>query len=151
MEEIARILPKILKKGPLARRQPVLELLVALWPRVAGKFIAQHSLPVTFQEGTLALAVESPIWAAQLRQMSEPLRAHINNFLGASLVKKLSVKQQTSLTLSSAPETMLAVESAPSPVPVPWNEEEVRLDPELARTVELSFAKYFSRRHRSLN
>jgi len=70
----------------------VVEILAPLWIQVAGKEIAEHSRPVEFAAGTLTLATSCPSWAAQLRLMSEQIRAEINNFLGYAVVKKLQVR-----------------------------------------------------------
>lgn len=153
MEEIAQILPKIFRTGPLGRRRAVLDVLIPLWPRAAGKLIAQHSAPMSFRDGTLTIAAASPAWASQLRQMSPTLCAHLNNFLGAPLVRRLFVKHRAFARppSPSGPEPLPVPRFERSPAAVPWSREEVRLDPELARIVETSFAKYFSRGQGSVN
>lgn len=150
MEEIAQILPRVLRRQPLRNREPVLEVLVPLWPRVAGKLIARFSQPVTYHQGILTVAVSSSPWATELREMKEEIRGQINHFLGAPLVKKLRVVRQSSLNLeqntpSPLPEAHSAARPEAMNLQLPWAEDETPLDPEIARIVERSFRKYFSR------
>jgi hypothetical protein len=91
MEEIGKILPKVLQPQ-LSRLEPaVVEVLAPLWTRVAGKALAKECRPVTFSAGTLTLATEDPDWAEPLQQMAEEIRAHVNNFLGKPVVKHLRI------------------------------------------------------------
>ncbi len=91
MEEIGKILPAVLKKRIQQGGPGTLGLLAPFWPQVAGKPIAQHAQPVAFEAGTLTLTTDCPNWAAQLREMKEEIRAEINSFLGAPVVKKLRI------------------------------------------------------------
>ncbi|MGH9326491.1 MAG: DUF721 domain-containing protein [Terriglobia bacterium] len=154
MEEIARILPKVLQKAPLRRRQPVLEILVPLWPRVVGKLIARFSRPASYHQGVLTVAASSPPWATQIREMREEIRAKVNGFLGAPVVKKLRVRYALPLQLEAeipAPEAQAAMPPENPSLRLPWTEDENRLEPEIARIVERSFRKYFSRAGKDLN
>lgn len=97
MEEIGKSLPGILR-GYLRRESPhLIEVLAPLWPRVAGAAIAQHSRPVFFSAGTLTVETASEIWAVQLCQMGEEIRAEINGCLGLPLVKRLMVRESRRL------------------------------------------------------
>lgn len=92
MEEVGKLLPKIFKRQ-MGRRDPrLIEILGPLWLRVAGRGIAENSSPIAFAAGTLTLETSCLSWAAQLRQMREPIRAEINNFLGCSLIKTIEVR-----------------------------------------------------------
>ncbi len=91
MEEIGKILPAVLKKRIQQGGPGTLGLLAPFWPQVAGKPLARHVQPVAFKAGTLTLATPHPNWAAQLREMQEEIRAEINSFLGAPVVKKLRI------------------------------------------------------------
>lgn len=150
MEEIAHILPRVLRKQPLRNRQPVLEILVPLWPRVAGELIARFSRPAAYHQEILTVAVSSPPWATQLREMREDIRAQINHFLGAPLVKKLRVQREPLPKVEQkvpfhVPEAHGASLLEARRLRLPWAEAETHLDPEVARIVERSFRKYFSR------
>jgi hypothetical protein len=93
MEEIGKSLPGILR-GYLRRESPhLIEVLAPLWLRVTGPAIAQHSRPVAFSAGTLTVETASEVWAVQLRQMGEELRAEINGCLGVAVVKRLRVRE----------------------------------------------------------
>ena len=145
VEEIGKILPAIFR-AQVRRTDPALiEILAPLWPRVVGKGIAQHTRPVAFAAGTLTLATACRTWAAQLRQMTEEVKAQINSFLGSPVVKKLRVQHVPQMDAAELP--------APQPEPLPNLEvsnlpapEGVnRLDPEISGILERSFAKYFAR------
>jgi hypothetical protein len=91
MEEIGKILPKILESQLCRLDPPVVEILAPLWTRVVGKALAQKCRPVTFDGGTLTLATEDEDWAEPLRQMTEEIRAHVNTFLGKPVVRHLRI------------------------------------------------------------
>lgn len=145
MEEIGKILPVVFKRH-IRRADPrLVQILAPLWPRVAGKAIARQSQPVAFVTGTLTLATPCQSWATQLRQMAEEIRAEINSFLGGPVVKKLRVQLVPKLDGS---EATVPQEDASSPLEVSklhaadgW----AKLDPETARILERSLAKYFAR------
>ena len=145
MEEIGKILPALFKVQVRRANPRLVEILAPLWPRVAGKPIAQHSRPIAFGFGTLTLATPCPSWAAQLRQMAEELRAEINSFLGGPVVKQLRVQYVLNPDWSQHPE--LRQRSAPPLEAAEIHEGEgtIKLDAETARVLERSFAKYFAR------
>jgi hypothetical protein len=91
MEEIGKILAKVLQPQLSRLESPVVEILAPLWSRVAGKALAKECRPVAFNAGTLTLVTEDPDWAEPLQQMAEEIRAYVNNFLGKPLVKHLRV------------------------------------------------------------
>lgn len=91
MEEISKILPLIFK-GQVQRSNPrVLDILAPLWPLVAGKPMARHSRPVSFQEGTLMLECDCTAWSAEMRRMSDDILTQVNRYLGVPVVRKLKV------------------------------------------------------------
>lgn len=156
MEEIGSILPKAIQKHVPRGKQPVAVMLAPLWPRVVGKFIANFSRPVAFEDGVLTVAASSPAWVTQLRGMADPVRAQVNDSLGAPVVKKLRFrlesrngghrKEDYPITRSpkaSRPDAPLG--SRPGPAAFPWTERGVHLAPGVAEVVEKSFIKYFSR------
>ena len=92
MEEISKILPHIFR-GQVRRSNPrVVEILAPLWPQVAGKPMARHSLPVAFEDGLLTLESDCTAWSAELRRMSNDILAQINRYLGVPAVRKLKVR-----------------------------------------------------------
>ncbi len=97
MEEVGNLIPSIFKERIRRESTYLIEILTPLWSRVAGKPLAQHCRPVAFGAGTLTLATDCTSWAAQLRQMTEEIRAEINSFLGQPVVKKLRVRYEPNL------------------------------------------------------
>ena len=105
MDEIGDLLPVVFGKldppvGATSSRNP--DSAVA----AAGQNMARHSLPIAFESGVLTLATDCATWGAQLRQMTEEIRAQVNRFLGLAVVKRLVVKR------ASQPELFYARESA---------------------------------------
>jgi hypothetical protein len=148
MDEIGKVLPILFRKQ-LRRTEPhLLEILPPLWPRIAGKTMAQHSQPAGFAMGVLTLAADSTAWSTQLRHMSEQIRAEINRFLGQAIVKKLRIKTVTQANLFSSSPPAHGI-AAPTPSPrVQAMATDSIADPEIAMAVASSYAKYFNRPRR---
>jgi hypothetical protein len=151
LDEIGKILPALFKLE-LQRTEPrLVEFLDPLWPRVAGKAIALHSRPVSFEAGILTLATDCSTWSTQLHQMAEEIRAEVNSFLGKPLVKKLRVRKVSGFRSFESPLLRGRVP------PVHEKLEEARLvntagsDRDVERVVQLSYAKYFARAGRYLH
>ena len=154
VQEIGKVLPAVFKSHWRRANPPLVEVLAPLWPRVAGKSIAAHSLPVAFQAGTLTVATWSPSWAAQLRRLAEEVRAAVNSFLGGPLVKNVRIRLSADANSVRGPlEGAIRgfSKTPPSSAPGPdagklqFPDSEAKLDPEIARIVERSYAKYFAR------
>ena len=157
MEALGSLLPKALHKHVTRGNQPVVQILVPLWPRIVGKYIARFSQPTAFDSGTLRVAVSSPTWAAELRRLSDEIRAQINGALGAPVVKRLRVSERrlhhgeigSLVSPERVPGRAGAQESDPSLrvdlAKLLWSDGGVKLPRELAEIVERSFVKYFSR------
>ncbi len=146
MDEIGRILPGLFRKQ-IRRTEPhLVEILLPLWPRITGKTLAQHSRPAVFAAGILTVSTDCPTWGAQLRHMTEELRAGINGFLGQPIVRKLRIRTE--------PPSLLPAPAAPrSALPSPAFREQVAdtaaiADREIAAAFAASYSKYFSR-HRA--
>lgn len=150
MEEISKILPAAFKKQLHRGEAPLVELLLPLWPRVVGKAIARQCRPVSFALGTLTVATSCPTWAAQLRGLGEEMRAEINRFLGSDLVRKLRIRQDL-MVACAAPAISDQIPEPGDPASAEWPDEAGRLEPELARTLRRSYAKYFARGRRKVH
>lgn len=91
MEEVGKILPKVLQPQFSRLEPPVIEVLAPLWTQVAGKALARECRPVEFNSGILTLATHDPDWIESLKQLAEEIRAHVNSFLGKPVVKHLRI------------------------------------------------------------
>jgi predicted nucleic acid-binding Zn ribbon protein len=130
---------------------PLIDILAPLWPRVVGQRIARCTRPVAFLSGTLTLACACPSWTAQLRLMSEEMRAEINSFLGGSVVKRLRVQHDRRLEEADSPATQ-EPSAGDFKTPRPSRPDGAAgLDPEISRVLERSFAKYFARSGRKVH
>jgi hypothetical protein len=150
VDEIGRILPGLFRKQ-IRRTEPhLVEILLPLWPRIAGKTLAHHSRPALFASGLLTVATDCPTWSGQLRHMTEELRAGINGFLGQPIVRKLRIKTEPASLFSGLLSTKAARQCAALS---PNFREQVTdtaaiADREIAAAFAASYAKYFSR-HRT--
>lgn len=146
MDEVGKILPSLFRKQ-IRREEPhLLEVLQPLWPRIAGKTMAQHSQPAVFASGVLTLNTDCPAWNAQMRQMAEQIRSRINGFLGQPVVRKLRIKKVAEAGLFAAPGLPCG---ATAPVPAANAMDTAAIaDPELAAALANSYAKYFTPRTR---
>jgi predicted nucleic acid-binding Zn ribbon protein len=97
MEAVGKLLPAIFKRQMRRDDARLVELLLPFWQRAAGRGIAENSTPVHFGAGTLTLETTCPTWAIQLRTMTEEIRAGINNFMGAPIVKTIRVQLSPNL------------------------------------------------------
>jgi len=145
VDEVGRILPLIFKKE-IRRSEPhLLDILIPLWPRIAGKIMAQHSLPVAFEAGVLTLTTDCATWGGQLRHMTEEIRAGVNSFLGQPIVKKLVVKKtaQPGLFLTQEPVGKATPRTPPG---ARGTVDTASIaDPETRDALAGSYAKYFAR------
>jgi hypothetical protein len=146
MEEIGKILPKVLKPQLSRQEPPVVEVLGPLWTHVAGKALAKECRPVAFSGGTLTLATEDADWAEPLQQMAEEIRAHVNNFLGRLVVKNLRIlcvrKFDRAERSQPQPEDLAVSE----PSRRDWPGRGPGMASDLAAAVGRSRAKYFGRK-----
>jgi len=171
MDELGKLLPRFLNKHVRGDQAPVLEVLAPLWPRVAGKAMAEQSRPVAFGNGTLTLAASSAPWATELRGLHDEIRIAVNRTLGRPLVKRVRVKLspgpssdarlEVPCALDLKTETLQA-KQASAMVPSPGEELDViggenkfglesALDPEIREVLWRSFAKYFARTNGRVN
>ena len=150
MEEVGKILPAVFRKQCHRSEVSLLELLMALWPRVVGKGIARQARPVSFAARTLTIATSCPTWAVQFRQMSEEIRASVNRFLGGELVEKLRVRVDP--TVDYADLTAGEEKNLPSDPPSSDRLSNTSpLEPDVANVLQQSYSKYFSRSQRKVH
>jgi Dna[CI] antecedent, DciA len=171
MDELCKLLPRFLNKHVRGDHAPVLEVLGPLWPRVAGKVMAEQSRPVAFGNGTLTLAASSAPWATELRGLHHEIRTAINRTLGRPLVKRVLVRlapissSHASLEVTRAfgvgpgapagnPAFRMLATQDPAPT-ASANEKEfglqTGLDAEIREVLLRSFAKYFGRANGRVN
>jgi hypothetical protein len=146
MEEIGSILPKVLKPQLSRLEPPVVEVLAPLWTRVAGKALAKGCRPVAFSAGTLTLATEDADWAEPLQQMAEEIRAHVNNFLGKSVVKHLRILCVRKLDHGDRPRREPEDVSVSEPSRRDWPRQGPGMASDVAEVIGRSRAKYFGRK-----
>ena len=144
MEEIGKILPKVLQTQFSRLEPPVVEVLAPLWTQVAGQALAKECRPAAFSAGTLTLATEDPDWAEPLQQMAEQIRAHVNRFLGNPVVKHIRITSAHKLARGdkslSRPEDLPVSE----PRRKVWSSRGPVLPSNMPGVIGRSRVKYFS-------
>ncbi|HUI43357.1 MAG TPA: DUF721 domain-containing protein [Terriglobia bacterium] len=161
MEEVGKILPRVLKRHVRGASAPVLEVLTPLWPRVAGKAMAEQAQPVAFGAGTLTLATSNASWATELYGLREEICAAVNRALGGQVVKQIRVRMAPEINADRAisGQRPAAQRKEPAAETPGWSPAEAGafetllggLDAETRRTLGRSFAKYFARRSEKVN
>ena len=63
--------------------------LVQAWPEVVGEAVAAHTSPRWVRDGVLSLAVDDPVWAAQLRWLEADLLARVAEVTGPDVVREI--------------------------------------------------------------
>jgi len=152
MEDLGNILPRVLKRHVRSESGPVMAVLAGVWPRVAGKAMAEQARPLEFSAGRLTLAVTCPSWAVQLEGLREEIRSAINQALGRAVVRHVRVK----LVSHDEPVAGAAARrEETAPIAAKWIDVDLptlaQLEPQLRETVSNSYAKYFARRDRKVN
>lgn len=62
------------------------------WPSLVGPELAEHAVPVSFEDGTLVLQAQTTAWATQLRLLAPQLLARLADELGAAVVRSVVVR-----------------------------------------------------------
>ena len=75
----------------LRRPEQPLDWLVAVWPLVVGKRLAECTRPLACAAGVLEIGVAGAAWREQLAEMTDSLRAQINRWWGGELVRQVKL------------------------------------------------------------
>ena len=148
MEEIGKILPKVLRPQFSRLEPPVIEVLTPLWGQVAGKALAKECRPVAFSAGTLTIGTADPDWAAPLRQMADEIRAHVNKFLGGPVVRLLRIECTQEFTRSSS---LRQRESPATSEPGDWSRQQPHKTSGMAEPIGRSRVKFVARKHEKVD
>jgi predicted nucleic acid-binding Zn ribbon protein len=73
-------------------RAATLDQVFAHWDDVVGPQIAAHARPLTLRDGVLAVAVDQPAWATQLRLLGGSLLARLSEVAGPDAVRAIEVR-----------------------------------------------------------
>lgn len=73
----------------VARPEKPLDLLVAVWPLMVGRRLADHTRPVAWSKGRVDVAVDQPEWQSQLESMGKDVRTQVNKWWGSELVREV--------------------------------------------------------------
>ncbi|WP_409484195.1 DUF721 domain-containing protein [Arsenicicoccus dermatophilus] len=64
---------------------------IGRWPQVVGSEVAEHSEPLTFDDGILTVRASSTAWATQLRLMTSTILGRLTAEVGEGVVEQLRV------------------------------------------------------------
>lgn len=62
------------------------------WEALVGPDIAAHAMPTSLRGGVLVLAVDQPVWAAQLRFLTDDLKCRIKAVTGSDAVSDIRIR-----------------------------------------------------------
>ncbi len=74
------------------QRQISLSLVLRRWPELVGQANADHSKPVTYEDGVLVIKCDSTAWATGMRYSASQLVAKLNAELGEQTIKRVDVR-----------------------------------------------------------
>lgn len=69
----------------------VMGAVFARWPELVGADIAAHASPKSLRDGVLAIEVDHPAWATQLRYLGSDLLARLSAVVGDSGVSEVRI------------------------------------------------------------
>jgi predicted nucleic acid-binding Zn ribbon protein len=69
-----------------------LEGVFGRWAEVVGEQVAAHARPLSLKEGVLAVGVDQPGWATQLRYLEADLLARLATVVGEGVVSRIEVR-----------------------------------------------------------
>ena len=147
MEEIGKILPKVLKPQFSRMEPPVVEVLGPLWTQVAGKVLAKQCRPTAFSAGTLTLSTTDPDWAGPLSQMAEEIRTHVNKFLGRPVVRHVRIVCLHKSTRDDGAPGLVDSLSVAKPGRGNWPLQNRRTLPAMPEPIGRSRVKFVARKH----
>jgi hypothetical protein len=134
-----------------AEPEQPLDLLVAVWPIVAGTRLAEQTRPISWEKGWLKVSVWDPEWQQQLERMPNTLRDRINKWWGARVVENLAFvrgKKPRDDEPRLSPRKGKRAERPPAP-PVDIADLQDSLDrirdPELRKLVEMVVQRYLAK------
>jgi predicted nucleic acid-binding Zn ribbon protein len=73
------------------------------WPAIVGEEVAQHSAPVTFEDGVLTVRADSTAWATQLRLLESSIMARLDGEVGKGTVGELRIVGPSAPSWSRGP------------------------------------------------
>ena len=81
--------------GQLDKPPPdVLSAVFGRWEEIVGAEVANHCRPVAIEGDRLIVAVSDPMWASEIRWLSDEMLNRVNELSGARPLRSLTVTQQ---------------------------------------------------------
>jgi predicted nucleic acid-binding Zn ribbon protein len=117
----------------------------ATWKQVVGEGLGKRTRPFRLHKKTLIVAVPSPVWQRELRQMEKEVLGKLQRVMGQGIVHALEFRVDPNFDC----EEGLPPESAPSsqePAVVELPLEKIQ-DPELSRAMAAAASSYLNRQN----
>ncbi len=83
--------------------QSAVAVLMSEWAQIVGPDLADHVVPVTFQDGELTLQAESTAWATQTRLLLPQLHRAVDDRVGRGVVTAIRVRGPQAPTWGAGP------------------------------------------------
>ena len=83
--------------------QSAVAVLMSEWAQIVGPDLADHVVPVAFQDGELTLQAESTAWATQTRLLLPQLHRAVDERVGTGVVTAIRVRGPQAPTWGAGP------------------------------------------------
>lgn len=72
--------------------QSAVAVLIAQWPDIVGRDVAEHVIPLGFEAGELTVQADSTAWSKALQQLLPTLRRTIDERVGPGVVSNIRIQ-----------------------------------------------------------
>ena len=90
-QPIGDVLQKVVRQLEQAKGGDA-QKLFALWPKIAGKKIAQHARPISLRKGLLRVLVDDSAWFYQINLQKQALIDKLQQRLGKAAIQNIQFR-----------------------------------------------------------
>lgn len=94
MEQLFTVLPAVLKQVEHTARADE-SVVFAAWRRAAGEPLSRRTMPVSFCDKKLIVAVEDKTWQTHMQELAPQLVARVNETVGQGTVEYIEFRTGT--------------------------------------------------------
>jgi predicted nucleic acid-binding Zn ribbon protein len=73
------------------KEKMLVEQVIAEWPRIMGKAIAENTEQIWFRSGIFYVRMRHPVWKNELAMAKTKIKDMLNKELGASLITEVKI------------------------------------------------------------
>ncbi|MFW6119783.1 MAG: DUF721 domain-containing protein [Petrotogales bacterium] len=89
---MAEVFDILSRKNYIFKTLKVKRILVKEWESIFGKSVSKHCKVKDFDNGLLIIVADDGVWKSELLLRKEQILSKINEKLGASLVRNISIR-----------------------------------------------------------